>query len=64
VRKDAHAYQYEFDQKGRRILAGLTHDETIEFEALEAQLPMRAAELRWLELFNKHEHSRNEAVDR
>jgi hypothetical protein len=51
-------YQYAFDEKGRRVLAGLTHEETTEFEFLEAQLPMYAAELRWLELFNKHDRAR------
>jgi hypothetical protein len=53
-----YAYQYAFDEKGRRVLAGLTHEETTEFEFLEARLPMDAAELRWLELFNKHDRAR------
>jgi hypothetical protein len=51
-------YQYAFDQQGRRVLVGLSHEETAEFEALEGQLPMAGAELRWLELFGKHERSR------
>ena len=55
-------YQYEFDASGRRVLAGLTHDETTEFESLEAELPMHAAQLRWLELFNRHERARSQAA--
>ena len=51
-------YQYAFDREGRRVLAGLSHEETAEFESLEAQLPTVGAELRWIELFNKHERAR------
>jgi hypothetical protein len=54
-----YAYEYRLDDKGRRVLAGLTFEETTEFERLEAQLPAYAAELRWLELFNKHDHARS-----
>lgn len=53
-------YAYELDGQGRRVLTGLNAEETTEFELLEAQLPMYAAELRWLELFNKHDHARQE----
>ena len=52
-------YAYEFDKKGRRVMIGLSFEETQEYELLEAQLPMYATELRWLELFNKHENARN-----
>jgi hypothetical protein len=51
-------YAYEFDKRGRRAMVGLSLDETEEFEQLEARLPLVAAELRWLELFNKHDHAR------
>lgn len=54
-----YAYEYTLDRLGRRVLVGLTFEETTEFELLEAQLPMYQAELRWLELFNKHEHARD-----
>ena len=45
---------------GQRVLVGLTHEETTEFELLTAKTPMhgrppRDDELRWLELLNKHE---------
>lgn len=51
-------YKFTFDEEGRRILVGLTCEETAELHELEAQLPIPGAELRWLELFNKHEHAR------
>ena len=51
-------YAYEFDKCGRRVLVGLSFEETEELELLDAQLPMYPAELRWLELFNKHENAR------
>jgi hypothetical protein len=54
-----YSYAYEFDNKGRRVMIGLSFEETQEFELLEAQLPMYATELRWLELFNKHDRARN-----
>jgi hypothetical protein len=53
-----YVYEYKLDAKGRRVLVGLSFEETTEFEVLEAQLPMYHAELRWLELFNKHDHAR------
>jgi hypothetical protein len=55
-------YQYAFDGKDRRVLVGLTFEETAEFELLEVQSPVGAAELRWLELFNKHDRSRAKAA--
>jgi hypothetical protein len=61
-KRNVFEYQYESDAKGRRVLVGLTHEETTEFELLEAQLPMYQAELRWLELFNKHERAREQAI--
>jgi hypothetical protein len=67
-------YAYTLDKSGRRVLIGLTFDETREFELLEASLPMNgtpvpsvvptAAELRWFELFNKHDRSRLKAPAR
>jgi hypothetical protein len=55
-------YQYTFDGRGRRVLVGLTFEETAEFELLELQSLVGAAELRWLELFNKHDRSRANAA--
>jgi hypothetical protein len=55
-----YVYEYGLDEKDRRVLTGLTYEETTEFELLEAQLPMYAAELRWLELFNKHDRARGQ----
>lgn len=51
-------YAYEFDKRGRRVMVGLSFHETEEFEQLEGRLPLAGAELRWLELFNKHDHAR------
>jgi hypothetical protein len=47
-------------ESGRRVLIGLTHEETTEFEILCAKTPMHGTpppgdERRWLELFGKHE---------
>jgi hypothetical protein len=52
---------------GRRILVGLSFDETTEFERLDvsisydrkplsasAMLPLEPTEIRWLELYRKH----------
>jgi hypothetical protein len=39
-------------------MVGLSFHETEEFEQLEGRLPLAGAELRWLELFNKHDHAR------
>ena len=58
----AYQYKYVLDRQGRRCMAGLTFEETTEFELLEAQLLMYSAELRWLELFNKHERARQDAA--
>ena len=64
MRSDA----YILDKKRRRVLAGLTPEETFEFELLDAQipfdgkpvlpsggLPLSQTEHRWLELFKKME---------
>ena len=51
------AYVYSFDAKDRRVLAGLTFEETAELEALESQIPTSASGQRWLELYNKHVRS-------
>jgi hypothetical protein len=55
-----YSYAYELDERGRRVMVGLSFEETEEFELAEAQLPMFATELRWLELFNKHDHARTQ----
>ena len=63
--------RYFVDDNGRRILIGLTTEETFEFETLDSQpaldeaghhvdwaengVPMPDREKRWLELYNKHE---------
>lgn len=57
-KNNAYEYQYTFDWNGRRVLVGLTYEETAEFEVLEAQPPTGSAELRWMELFSKHDHAR------
>ena len=59
--------EYQPDAEGRRTLIGLTYNETLEFERLDASLPYDAAhvwpdvnlpmlpmEIRWLELWEKH----------
>ena len=63
--------RYFVDAVGRRVLIGLSHDETFEFERLdsepvsgeESEFPApdhgvrwtETSELRWLELYTKHE---------
>jgi hypothetical protein len=56
--------RYIVDAVGRRVLIGLTHEETFEFERLDSLVPtdehdrhLRPAtgEERWLELYAKHE---------
>jgi hypothetical protein len=55
--------------EGRRVMVGLTAAETVEFERIDAQLPLNAkpvwpdtantpTEDRWLELYTKHEIAR------
>ena len=56
-RTTVRANDYRLDIYGRRVLMGLTYEETSEFELLEAHLPMYSAELRWLELFEKHDQA-------
>jgi len=66
---DPFSTDYRLDPKGRRILAGLSFEETAEFEELDARLPYDAKqacassssvvplppmEVRWLELYRKH----------
>jgi hypothetical protein len=64
---------YTLDKKRRRVLAGLTPEETTEFELLDAQLPLdgkpawRPSDLplspkeqRWLELFQRMEAARKQ----
>ena len=57
-----YAFEYALDKQGRRVLRGLSFEETTEFELLSAARPMDQSpdgslpdDLRWLELFNKHE---------
>jgi hypothetical protein len=65
---DPFASEYLIDSNGRKVLAGLTHEETVEFEALDAALPydgewiwpdkclpVLPMEQRWLELWEKHQ---------
>jgi hypothetical protein len=60
--------EYQLDGGGRRILVGLTHEETLEFEKLDDRLPydgqsvwpdetlpLLPMEVRWLELWEKHQ---------
>ena len=63
-----HSDAYILDKMRRRVLAGLTPEETREFELLDAQIPfdgkpvcpsaglsLSPIEYRWLELFEKME---------
>ena len=59
--------RYVVDSDGRRVLVGLTAEETSEFERLEASLPLlrrggaggdqpvSTGERRWCELYGKHD---------
>ena len=59
--------RYVVDVSGRRVLVGLTLEETSEFEGLDASLPVlggeahgaelmpSAVEGRWVELYDKHD---------
>ncbi|MGF6309508.1 hypothetical protein ABIB82_003894 [Bradyrhizobium sp. i1.8.4] len=57
--------RYVVDVSGRRVLVGLTPEETSEFEGLDSSLAERgdrdagllpsAGEGRWLELYDKHD---------
>lgn len=62
--------RFGFDDLGRRVLVGLTYEETREFEALDASvpydgelvwpdrnLPILPVETRWLALWEKHERA-------
>ena len=59
---------YNLDEQGRKVLLGLTYEETIEFAVLDAVPPTSSsirwqaetsdfpqAEARWLELYFKHQ---------
>lgn len=59
-------YRYGLDRRGRRVLVGLTFEETREFEILDAGLALDAKlfgiadgalpeDLRWFELYNKYQ---------
>ncbi len=45
--------RYYVDASGYRVLVGLGPEETAEFERIE-QNPSGATNMRWLELYNKH----------
>lgn len=60
---------YTLDRMGRRVLVGLSFEETAEFEKLDVSLPydrkpmggfngcivpLGPAEIRWLQLYKKH----------
>ena len=65
---------FTVDAQGRRVRVGLSWDETLEFERLDAREPMdhrgqpipwyaqsaaiRRSEDRWFELYRKHEEAR------
>ena len=50
--------RYFVDADGRRVLVGLTFEETFEFEALDGpavgDVDMRLDEVRWRALYGKH----------
>ncbi len=69
--------QYGLDREGRRVLIGLSFDETVEFERLDASLPfdglhvwpdlsedipLLPIEVRWRELWAKHEVAMRDQV--
>ena len=71
MRSDA----YTLDKMRRRVLAGLTPEETFEFELLDARIPfdgkpvghsaefpLSKTERRWLELFEKMNRSRGSSA--
>jgi hypothetical protein len=54
--------RYFVDQVGRRVLIGLTVEETFEFETLDATwdengVPTTTREKHWLELYSKHDQA-------
>jgi hypothetical protein len=64
--------RYRIDENGRRVLVGLSVEETFEFETLEDippwmrqsghvpwqdGVPITTSENRWLELYQKHEEA-------
>jgi hypothetical protein len=64
--------RYRIDENGRRVLVGLSVEETFEFETLEDippwmrqsghvrwqdGVPITSREKRWLELYQKHEEA-------
>ena len=54
--------RYFVDYVGRRVLIGLTVEETFEFETLDAAwdengVPKTTREKRWLELYSKHDQA-------
>jgi hypothetical protein len=69
--RDHSPRRYFVDKNGRRVLVGLTIEETFEFETLdslpaldhsgdhvawdESGIPTTARERRWLELYGKHD---------
>jgi len=54
--------RYRTDENGRRVLVGLSVEETFEFETLdeirwEHGVPITPRQKRWLELYQKHEQA-------
>jgi hypothetical protein len=53
--------RYFVDQVGRRVLIGLTVEETFEFETLDVPwkdgVPTTTRKKRWLELYSKHDQA-------
>jgi len=61
--------RYFVDQVGRRVLIGLTVEETFEFETLDAawdenRVAPTAREKRWLELYGKHDQAWRQWISR
>jgi hypothetical protein len=50
--------RYVLDHQGRRVLVGLTIEETFEFEKLDQSAPPDGfGEQRWCELYGKHDRA-------
>jgi hypothetical protein len=61
--------RYFVDSGGRRVLIGLTVEETFEFEILDAAweengVPTTTREKRWLELYGKHDQAWRQWISR
>jgi hypothetical protein len=61
--------RYFVDQVGRRVLIGLTVEETFEFETLDAArdengVSTTTREKRWAELYSKHDQAWRQWISR